>query len=96
MASHTIHYSGGRTEEVQLRNGYELAGANLVHVASRVNADAAAAQRALLFIKDFVREHYQILLFSVPTPGGRVDSVTWKLRGQQPPLTLFAMTAEVA
>jgi len=96
VASYTIHYSGGRTEEVRLRNGFEVAAANLVHAASRTNPDTAAAQRALVFVKDVVREQYQVLLFSVPTQGGKVDSVTWTLNGQQFPLMLFALTAETA
>jgi hypothetical protein len=96
VASYTLHYGGGRTEEVRLRNGFEVAAANLVHVASRTNPDTAAAQRALVFTKDVVREQYQALLFSLPTQGGKVESVTWRLHGQQFPLMLFALTAEVA
>jgi hypothetical protein len=94
VASYTIQYSGGQTEEVKLRNGYEVAATNLVHVASRINADTASAQRALVFIKDVAREHYQVLLFSAQTRGDKVDRIVWKLNGHQFPLMLFAVTAE--
>ena len=96
VASYTMHYGDGRTEEVRLRNGFEVAAANLVYLASRTNPDTAAAQRALVFTKDVVREQYQVLLLSLPTQGGKVDSITWRLNGQQFPLMLFALTAEVA
>jgi len=96
VASYTLHYGDGRNEEVRLRNGFEVAAANLVHVASRTNPDTAIAQRALVFTKDVVREQYQALLFSLLTQGGKIESVTWRLNGQQFPLLLFALTAEVA
>jgi beta-glucuronidase len=96
VASYTMHYGDGRTEEVRLRNGFEVAAANLVHVASRTNPDTVAAQRALVFTKDAVREQYQVLLLSLPTRGVKVDSITWRLSGGQLPLMLFALTAEVA
>jgi hypothetical protein len=96
VANYTLHSGDGRTEEVRLRNGFEVAAANLVHVASRTNPDTAIAQRALVFTKDVVREQYQALLFSLTTQGGKLDRITWKLNGQQFPLMLFALTAEVA
>jgi hypothetical protein len=95
VASYTLHYGDGRTEEVPLRNGYEVAAANLIHVASRTNAETAAAQRALVFTKDVIREQYQVLLFSLPAHGHKVERITWGLNGQQFPLMLFALTAEV-
>ena len=95
-AIYTLHFAGGKTLEVPLRNGIEVARANLVHVCTRIDAVATATQRALCFVKDWAREHYQALLFSLPVENGKVESVTVRLAGRQTPLLLFAITAEEA
>ncbi len=51
-------------------------------------------QRALVFMKDMVREHYQVLLFSLLVQGCNIESIVWKLNGDQLPLALFAITPE--
>ena len=94
VASYTIRYANGKVKEVPLRNGIEVAQSNMVFEATRVDPTATAAQRALVFVKDWTREHYQALLFSVPVDGGKVASISCKLSGQQSPLLLFAITAE--
>jgi hypothetical protein len=96
MASYGIRYAGGRVQEVPLRNGFEVAVANMVDEATRINPDTTVAQRALVFMKDMVREHYQVLLFSLPVQGGKIESIVWKLNGDQLPLALFAIVAERA
>jgi hypothetical protein len=96
VATYTFHLSGGKTQNVPIRNGIEVARANLVWEATRIASVATAAQQALSFIKDWAREQYQVLLFSVPVPAGRVESISARLVGQQPPLLLFAITAEQA
>jgi hypothetical protein len=93
-ASYRIHYAGGKVQEIPLRQGFELAQANLVYEATRINPLPTTAQRVLEFVKDRAREHYQVLLFSVPTSGGKVDSITCRLFGDQP-LLIFAITAEL-
>ena len=95
VASYTVRYSGGRVQEVPLRNGFEIAVANMVDGATRINPDTSVAQRALVFVKDFAREHYQALLFSLPAHEGKVESIVWKLGDNQFPLALFAITAEL-
>ena len=47
-------------------------------------------------MKDMAREHYQVLLFSLPVHEGKIESIVWKLNGDQFPLALFAITAERA
>jgi hypothetical protein len=94
IATYTLRFSGGRTQEVPIRNGIEVARANLVWVATRIDSVATAAQRALSFAKDWAREQYQVLLFSLPVEGGHAESITARLIGQQAPLLLFAITAE--
>jgi hypothetical protein len=96
VAGYTVRYASGKTHEVPLRNGYEVVQSNLVHVATRINPEATEAQRALLFAKDIAREQYQLLLFSVPVEGSRIESLHCKLNGQQPALAIFAITVEQA
>jgi Glycosyl hydrolases family 2, TIM barrel domain/Glycosyl hydrolases family 2/Glycosyl hydrolases family 2, sugar binding domain len=93
VATYRIRYAGGKVKEVLLRDGIEVALANLIYGSTRINPLVTSAQRVLEFVKDVARENYQVLLFSVPTGGGRIESVTCQLVGQHP-LLLFAITAE--
>ena len=77
-----------------MRTGVEVARANLVLGATRIDPVATSTQRALSFTKDWSREQYQVLLFSLPVTAGRVEGITARLNGQHPPLLLFAITAE--
>ena len=94
VASYIIHYASGKKQELLLRNGIEVARGNLVCGSTRIHPVAVRAQRALTFTKDIAREEYQILLFSVPTDGQIVSSVTCTLRSQQDSLLIFAITVE--
>jgi hypothetical protein len=96
VATYRLRYSGGREQEVPVRNGMEVAQANRIHVATRIDAVATEAQRALEFEKDVVREQYQVLLLSVPVERGKVESVHCKLEPDQPALAIFAITVEHA
>jgi hypothetical protein len=95
IGSYSLLYADGKSKEVPLRNGIEVARGNVICAATRMNPVAVQAQRALHFTKDVAREEYQVLLFSVPTEGQVVSRVTCSLRSQQPFL-IFAMTAERA
>jgi hypothetical protein len=79
-----------------LRNGYEIAQANLIQDAARIDPQTTEAQRALMFVKDTDREHYQVLLYSVAVEGGTLARIRCRLIGQQPPLVLFAITTEAS
>jgi hypothetical protein len=94
VATYRVQYSGGREREVPVRNGMEVAQSNRVHVATRIDAVASGAQRALEYVKDMVREQYQVLLWSVSVERGKVESVRCKLEAGQPALAIFAITAE--
>jgi hypothetical protein len=94
-AAHYELVSPGGIRQVPVRNGIETARANLVHQATRINPIATAAPPALHFMKDVVRERYQVLLFSVPA-GGSVDSLRVRLVPGAQPLAIFAVTAELA
>ncbi len=96
VATYTLRYASGKTHDIPIRNGYEAARSNLIYVATRIDAEAIEAQRAMLFVKDVAREHYQILLYPIPVEGEKLTSLTCKLNGQQPALALFAITAEQA
>ena len=94
VATYWVQYSGGREREVPVRNGMEVAQSNRIHVATRIDAVATGAQRALEYVKDVVREQYQVLLWSLPVERGRVESVRCKSEAGQPTLAVFAITAE--
>ena len=94
VATYRVRYSGGREREVPVRNGMEVAQSNQIHVATRIDPVATGAQRALEYVKDMVRELYQVLLWSVPLERGRVESVRCKLEADQPALAVFAITVE--
>jgi hypothetical protein len=94
VASYRIRYKGGKVKEVLLRDGFEVARANLIQASTRINPLVTSSQRALEFVKDVARENYQVLLFSVPTSGGSIESITCRLVGEHP-LLIFAITAEL-
>jgi len=96
VATYALEYSGGRTKEIPLRNGYEIAQANMIQDATRIDPMTTEAQRALMFAKDTDREHYQVLLYSIPVEGGTLARIRCRLAAQQPPLILFAITAETS
>lgn len=94
VAIYTLEFSDGTTRDIPLRNGYEVVQANIITDATRLGAEATEAQRALLYMKDLAREQYQILLYSIPVDGKTVSKLRCKLNGDQPPLGIFAITAE--
>ncbi len=61
VAGYTLCASGGRTLDDPLRNGFKVAGANLVLGVPRVDAMTTATQRVLFFPKDWARKQFQIL-----------------------------------
>ncbi|HZP01741.1 MAG TPA: glycoside hydrolase family 2 TIM barrel-domain containing protein [Terriglobia bacterium] len=96
VATYALRPQSGKVREIPIRNSHEVVRANLVQVATRISPQATEAQRALLFLKDLAREHYQILLYSIPGSGEKLVSLSCRLNGQQPPLAIFAVTAELA
>jgi len=96
VAVYTLRYASGKSREVPLRNGFEVAQSNLVTVATRIDPLATEAQRALVFAKDLAREHYQVLLYSLPLEGGTLASLHCQLRNQTSALAIFAIAVEHA
>jgi beta-glucuronidase len=95
-AVYTLEYASGKRQIQPVRNGIEVAQANRIHAATRIDPLATAAQPALEYIKDIVREQYQILLWSVQTEPDRLVSLRCKLNSHQPALAIFAITVECA
>jgi hypothetical protein len=93
VAIYQLRYQSGQTKDIPLRAGFEIAAANAIHEATRIDPVATATQRAFWFIKDWAREHYQGLLFSWPVGPGRLESIRLRLSGPQP-LLLFALSTE--
>ena len=79
-----------------MRNGIEIAQSNRIFEGTRIAPIATAAQPAVEYIKDIVRERYQLLLWSVPVEPHKLLDLRCKLNGQQPALAIFAITAEQA
>ena len=94
VAIYTLRYSSGKSREIPLRNGYEVAQSNLVSVATRIDPIVTESQRALVFAKDVVREQYQVLLYSQSLEGEELASLHCQLRSQQSALAIFALLVE--
>ena len=94
VATYHLRYSGGGERQIPVRNGIEVAQANLIHEATRVEPIATEAQPALKYVKDMVREQYQVLLWTVPLERGKVETLRCEMQGAAPPLAIFAITAE--
>ncbi|MGH9455992.1 MAG: glycoside hydrolase family 2 TIM barrel-domain containing protein, partial [Terriglobia bacterium] len=92
-ATYTLSYASGRSQVLPVRNGIEVAQANRIHEATRIDPIATAAPRALEFAKDVVREDYQVLLWSIPVAKERLASLHCSLKCQQA-VAIFAITAE--
>jgi hypothetical protein len=96
IGSYILEFSKGKNKEIPLRNGYEVAQANLIRDAGRIDPMATETQRVFVYVKDIFREHYQVLLYSIPVEGAGLVRLRCKLKGEQPPLAIFAVTAERA
>ena len=94
VAVYTLQYASGKTQVLPVRNGFEVAQSNRIHSATRIDPIAVAAQPAVEYIKDVVREQYQLLLWSIPTQPDKLVSMRCKLNSQQSALAIFAVTGE--
>jgi len=72
----------------------EVAQANLIDNATRIDPVATQAQPAQEFVKDVVRERYQVLLWSNTLENRDLTRLACRLNRGQPPLAIFAVTAE--
>jgi beta-glucuronidase len=93
VGEYQLRYSSGEDRRIRLRNGCEVARSNLIAEATRINGAATEAQRAILFVKDRAREHYQVLLYSLSSDH-RIETLMCRLGAGQPALAIFAITAE--
>jgi hypothetical protein len=96
LGAYRIEYADGKTEEIPLRHGIEVAQANQIHGATRIEARATKAPPLMQYVKDPARERLQLLLFTVPAGGKRVRRITARVDSGQPPLLIFALLAEVS
>ena len=94
VATYHLKYTGGRERQIPVRNGIEVAQANLIGEATRIEPIATAAQPALKYVKDIVREQYQVLLWTVPLERGKVETLRCEVAHGQPVPAIFAITAE--
>ena len=94
VAVYSVVGANGASQDIPVRNGYEVAQANHIYDATRISPVATEAQPALEFKKDVVREQYQFLLWSVPVKPGRVQALRCRLNRGQPALAILAITTE--
>jgi hypothetical protein len=94
VAVYTLRYASGKIQTLPVRNGIEVAQSNCIDRATRIAPVATAAQPAVEYIKDMAREHYQILLWSIPTQPEALVSLGCRLNPNQSALAIFAITAE--
>jgi beta-glucuronidase len=94
VAAYTLRYASGKTQTLPVRNGIEVAQSNCIDRATRILPVATAAQPAVEYTKDIAREHYQILLWSIPTQPDELVSLECRLNPNQPALAIFAITTE--
>jgi hypothetical protein len=91
-----LQFAGGDTQVLPVRHGMKVAQPNCIYGASRILPIATSTQPALEYIKDVVREHYQVLLWSIRTDQDSLRSLRCKLVGGLGNLTIFAITTEKA
>jgi beta-glucuronidase len=94
IATYHLRYSGGGERQIPVRNGIEVAQANLINAATRIEPIATEAQPALKYVKDVVREQYQVLLWTVPLERGNLETLRCEMPEGAPPLAIFAITGE--
>jgi hypothetical protein len=94
VAVYRLQYASGKMQTLPVRNGIEVAQANCIDAATRIDPIATAAQPALKYVKDSVREQYQILLWSIPTLSEELVSMRCQLNAAQPSLAIFAITGD--
>ncbi len=75
VATYRLRYADGREKSLSVRNGMEVAEANRIAAATRIEPIATDAQPALRYVKDIVREQYQVLLWSIPVDGGKLETL---------------------
>jgi Glycosyl hydrolases family 2, TIM barrel domain/Glycosyl hydrolases family 2/Glycosyl hydrolases family 2, sugar binding domain len=93
-AEYTLQFANGKTQMLPIRHGMEAAQANRIYGASRILPIATLTQAVMEYIKDVVREHYQVLLWSIRTDQDRLQSLRCKLVGGLGNLVIFAITTE--
>ena len=94
VAIYSLVGADGRSQELPVRNGFEVARGNRIHAATRVNPVAVEAQPAVEFAKDVVREQYHFLLWSVAIKPRRIRSLKCKLSGGESCIAILAITTE--
>lgn len=81
-AEYTPEFADGRTQVLPVRQGIEVAQANRIYGANRILPIATSTQAVLEYVKDVVREHYQVLLWSIPAGQDRLQNLRCKLLGR--------------
>ena len=85
VATYTLNYGGGKTQEIPMRNGIEVARANIVYGCTRIDPVATAAQPALSLRQGLGAGAISGSPVFLPVAGGRVESLTAQPGGNSRP-----------
>jgi hypothetical protein len=96
VAEYTLHFAGAEKRVLPVRNGIEVVHANRIFEASRILPIALSAPPALEYVKDIVREQYQVLLWSISMETKYLESISCTLTCGQGNVAIFAITIENA
>jgi hypothetical protein len=94
VATYILEYADGKKQTLPVRSGMEVAQANCIAGAARIMPIAINAQSVLQFTRDVAREQYQVLLWSIPTEPGAVETLRCRATGSKDHLAIFAITTE--
>ncbi len=83
-ASYEIVYADGERQHVPLRWGTEIARANMIAVASRIDPAAAQGERVVVYVKHPFREVYQTRLLSLDVKPKQIDRLVCELETPMP------------
>ncbi|MCZ2077673.1 MAG: hypothetical protein LC130_22040 [Bryobacterales bacterium] len=84
LGRYIIEYGDGERKEHPLRLGHELARANMIAVATRVDPVATSTERVAVFTKDRIREAYQVLRLSLAVKPKRVHRLLCEFNPEAP------------
>ena len=93
-ATYELLSASGKSTEIPLRWGFEVVQGNMIHDGTRILPVAIETQAAVEYIKDFVREQYQIMLYSTPRLAAEmITSLRCKVVDERNWIAIFAITS---
>ena len=95
VGKYIVKYADGSTQEVQLRNGYEITTALTIFGPSRIMPIAANTKKAVDFHYDKDSEVYTFSAIKIPVETKEIESVILKVNNEKYAVLLYGITAEI-